>query len=46
MIKYPSKLCDHLQIALHVDETAQTIDGLARLDEATGVSGPITELGN
>src|SRR5580698_5525509 len=23
----PSKLCDHLQIALHVDETAQNVDG-------------------
>src|SRR6266478_1805921 len=23
----PSKLCDHLQIAFHVDETAQKVDG-------------------
>src|ERR1700680_4174352 len=27
IIKYPPKLCDHLQIALHVDETAQKVDG-------------------
>src|ERR1700732_1299487 len=27
IIKYLPKLCDHLQIALHVDETAQNVDG-------------------
>src|SRR6202030_2431568 len=27
IIKYSPKLCDHLQIALHVDETAQKVDG-------------------
>src|ERR1700687_974578 len=26
-IKYPPNVCDHLQIALHVDETAQNVDG-------------------
>src|SRR6266404_6624906 len=27
IIKCPPTLCDHLQIALHVDETAQNVDG-------------------
>src|SRR4029077_10771889 len=27
IVKYLPKLCDHLQIALHVDEAAQNVDG-------------------